>query len=81
MLSLEKRRIRGDLIPLYNCLKGAGSQVGVGLFSQVSRDRTRGQRAKLCQGRFKLDIRENVFIERVIGTEMGCPGRWWNHCP
>ncbi|KAK4827043.1 hypothetical protein QYF61_013227 [Mycteria americana] len=57
LFSLEKREAQEETLSL----------------STVASDRTRGNSLKLCQGRFRLDIRKNFFTERVV--------KHWNRLP
>lgn len=67
------RGINMVLIPLwtivpYNSPAGWYSQVGVGLFSQVTRDRTRENSLKFHYRRFRFDIIFHFFVEKVLNS-------------
>jgi len=70
---LEERRLWGDLIAAFQCLKGACKKDEVRLFSRACSDQSRCNNFKLREGRFRLDIRKNSFMMRLL--------RHWKRLP
>jgi len=66
LFSLEKRRLRGDLIAPFQYLKEAYRKNGEGVFTRLCSDRARGNGCKLKKGRFRLDFRKKFFTMRMV---------------
>jgi len=74
LFSLEKRRLRAEPISVYTFLKRGSGGGGADLLSLVTSDRTWANGMKLCQGKFRLDIRKRFLTKRVVGPWNRLPG-------
>uniref|UniRef100_A0A6I8QAX7 Reverse transcriptase domain-containing protein n=1 Tax=Xenopus tropicalis TaxID=8364 RepID=A0A6I8QAX7_XENTR len=73
LFSLEKRRLRGDMITLYKYIRGDYRQLGDVLFSHKNNQRTRGHPYRLEEQSFHLKQRRWFFTVRAV--------RLWNALP
>ena len=64
MFSLEKRRQRGDTIPLFKYLKGCQTEKGQDLFSIIPVCRIHNNGLRLQEARFLFNIKKNILLEQ-----------------
>lgn len=68
-LSLEKRRLTGNLLVLYNCLREGDNREGWALL-KVNYNRVRVPSFQLCQGSFRMDLKRN-FVMKLKWAALG----------
>ena len=73
LFSLEKRRLRGDLINIYKYLRCRGQRDKDRLFSAVHGDRTKRNDHKWKHRKFNTNEHKNFFTVRVTKHWNGMP--------
>ena len=73
LFSLERRRLRGDLIEAYKMIKGLDSVDSESLFPRMVMANMRGHSFKLRGSSYRTDVRGRFFTQRVV--------RAWNALP
>ena len=73
MCSLEQRRARGDMIAVFNYVKGNHVKEGANLFTAALETRTRSHGFKLRERSFHLNSRKPCLTGRAV--------RRWNQLP
>ncbi|GAB0179918.1 mitochondrial enolase superfamily member 1 [Grus japonensis] len=77
LFSLEKRRLRGDLITMFQYLKGVYKEDGDSLFRRSHMEKMRGNGCKLFLGRFQLNTRGKFLTMRQPAIGIISSGKWW----
>ena len=72
LFSLEKRRLKGDMISIYKYCTGDPT-IGIKLFRRREFNKTRGHSLQLEEKRFNLKLRRGFFTVRAA--------RMWNSLP
>ena len=73
LFPLECRRLRGDLIEVYEIMRGSDQRDSQYRFTKVEEFKTRRHRFKVRGERYKSVQRGNVFTHRVVSV--------WNKLP
>jgi ribonuclease P/MRP protein subunit RPP40 len=73
LFSMERRRLRGDLIETFRILKGISDLGENSMFDMNLDTRLRGHSLKLAKTRARLLVRHNYFSNRVVNN--------WNKLP
>ena len=72
LFSLEKRRLRGDLIEVFKLLNGL-DKIDVSKIFEVNSSNTRGHSLKIFKKQSRCDIRMFFFSQRVVNHWNGLP--------
>jgi ribonuclease P/MRP protein subunit RPP40 len=73
LITLEKRRVRGDLIQVFKIVRGFDKLNFNNFFEYSKVSNVRGHSFKFVKNRSRLDIRKNYFSQRVVNA--------WNKLP
>ena len=75
LYTLERRRLRGDMIEMFKIMKGIDKISVDELFNIVDSDRTRGHSLRVKKRRVKTVARQGTFTQRVVNALNGLPGK------
>ena len=78
LFSLQKRRLRGDLVTVYKLTRGDQKGLGETLSPPAPPGITRNNGHKLLESWFRLDICKNYFtvVPRRLGSGTNFQGKW-----